>query len=113
MEQHKIKASEKQPAKKLEGRNWAKGQSGNPKGRPKKEICIPDILSKIGLQTITIKGKTFTKRELMLKRVYDMAMSGEAWAVNFIADRTEGKVKEFIQTEDVTPNRIVFEVVQK
>jgi len=37
---------------------------------------------------------TFKKVEWMIKVVWNAAMKGEAWAVQFIAERTEGKVTQ-------------------
>ena len=67
------------------------------KGRPKKEYCIPDILNRIGDEEVTDKsGNTLSKREFVLRAVYNRAVKGENWAVQFIADRTEGKAIERI-----------------
>lgn len=37
---------------------------------------------------------TFRKVEWMVKVVWNAAMKGEAWAVQFIAERTEGKITQ-------------------
>jgi len=37
---------------------------------------------------------TFKKVEWMVKVVWNCAMKGEAWAVEFIAERTEGKITQ-------------------
>ena len=82
---------------KMKKAQFKKGRSGNPKGRPKKGSAIADILNKIGDETIVIKdGKEMTKREALLRKVYERAFKGESWAVHFIADRTEGKPKQEI-----------------
>ena len=70
---------------------FEKGKSGNPSGRPKKKQCIPDILRKIGAEEIETKGGRMTKIEALMHMVYKRAVEGDQWAVNFIADRTEGK----------------------
>ena len=76
----------------LKGKGFKPGQSGNPKGRPKKEKCIPDILNKLGdLIVETDEGNKITQREFVLLRVYSKAMQGDQWSIQFIADRTEGK----------------------
>ena len=87
---------------------WKPGQSGNPKGRPKKEICIPDILNRIGDEEVTDKkGNTICKREAVLRSVYSRAVKGENWAVQFIADRTEGKAVERMITQK-TKDKIIL-----
>ena len=73
---------------------FKKGQSGNPKGRPKRAKCIPDILRKITSK----KGKGgSTKLDLILNNVVDNAIKGDVWSIQFIADRMEGKPAQVIQ----------------
>ena len=67
------------------------------KGRPKNTKSIPNLLRKIGNEK-TKSGKT--KLELVLMKVYHEAANGKSWAINFIADRTEGKPKETIEQID-------------
>jgi len=93
-------------------RMWKPGQSGNPKGRPKKEICIPDILNTIGKeipdnQILRNKFPQKTNLEIILQRVYHEALSGKPWAVQFIADRTEGKPRQPIEIDKPEPITII------
>ena len=84
---------------KVVGRPFKPGQSGNPNGRPKKGSAIADILKSRGDRVCPDTG--LTDREKMLNTVYDMALSRrpDRWAVEFIANRTEGKAVE--RTVDV------------
>ena len=99
------------PNKNGENRN-KKGQfvAGNTasvgKGRPKKVQSIPDILRKIGDDQGTKDGE-HTKLEVVLSKVFDYALQGKSWAVQFIADRTEGKAVETIRTQEVEPIKIL------
>ena len=71
---------------------WKKGESGNPNGRPKKGTAIADILNARGDE---VDDDGLTNREIMLHKVYDKAVKHtDRWAVQFIADRTEGKAIE-------------------
>jgi len=80
---------------------WPKGCSGNPKGRPKKTLCIADTLRNIGSEPF---GEYETRLEALCRLVYDLALKGTPWAVQFIADRTEGKpVQMTIETMRETP----------
>jgi len=83
---------------------WGPGQSGNPAGRPTKPKCIPEILRRIGEEESQV-DPSMTKLEALLRRVYEFAARGEAWAVEFIADRTEGRpVQGFnVSTNDGQP----------
>ena len=77
-------------------RPWKPGQSGNPKGRPPVTPSIPDILRRIGAENA---GNGITKLDAVMHRVFKYAIDGRAWAVQFIADRTEGKAIERVQAE--------------
>ena len=85
----------------------------NIKGRPKRGHSIADILRTIGDEMIPqewkdeieasgINTKLLTKKEAILYGVFLQAMQGEAWAVNFITDRTEGKAVQVIETKNIT-----------
>ena len=76
---------------------WKPGQSGNPKGRPPKVRTIPDILRRLGQERV--KDGEQTRLEAVLRKVYDLALEGQAWAVQFIAERTEGKAPERLQAQ--------------
>jgi len=75
------------------------GESGNAKGRPKNIKSIPDLLRKIGNEKVK---NDKTKLEIVLRRVYREANNGKSWAINFIADRTEGKPKETVEQIDTS-----------
>ncbi len=77
----------------ITGKGFKPGQSGNPNGRPKGMRSIPDILKKIGDEEGTLDGKS--KLDVIMYKVFQFALEGKPWAVQFIADRTEGKAKEF------------------
>ena len=83
----------------ITGKGWKPGESGNPNGRPLKIKTIPDILHKIGEEEGTVDGKT--KLYVIMYKVFQYALEGKPWAVQFIADRTEGKAKEF---KEITHN---------
>ena len=48
---------------------------------------------------VRIEDKELTKRELILRVVLDKALEGEQWAVNFYADRTEGKALQSVDLD--------------
>jgi len=39
----------------------------------------------------------------VLEKVYNFALAGKPWAVEFIADRTEGKARQHIEIEADLP----------
>lgn len=75
------------------GKGFVKGKSGNPKGRPKKDRCIPDILREITAESV--KGNK-TKLYQMLTNVVDNALTGDQWSIQFVAERMEGKPAQVI-----------------
>ena len=86
---------------------FIKGNSyaGKSPGRPKGIQQIPDILRKIGEEEGTQDGKS--KLDVIMYKVYQFALEGKPWAVQFIADRTEGKPKEFIEQKIIKDEVIV------
>ena len=78
----------------ITGKGFKPGVSGNPKGRPKGVQSIPDILREIGKEDGTVTG--LNKLEVVMRKVFQFAVEGKPWAVQFIADRTEGKALERI-----------------
>ena len=71
------------------GKPFTKGKSGNPAGRPKGSSSIKDILRSIGDEVL--EGSDMSKDEVIMRKVYKLAFEGQPWAVQFIADRKEGK----------------------
>ena len=76
------------------------------KGRPKGSLSIPDILRKIGDEEGITDGKS--KLDVVLYKVFQYALEGKSWAVQFIADRTEGKALERVE-QHVTKDEIIIE----
>lgn len=71
-------------------------------GRKPGQRSIPDMLRRIGAEmTVDEEGKPIDKLERVLQRVFDHARAGQGWAVQFIAERTEGKVKDMLEVTDV------------
>lgn len=101
--------------------NWIKGQSANPLGRPKKIKCIPDILARIGkmIAPEDIQEKMrkryrskdkITMQQAVLMMTYDLAAKGTEWAVEFIAERTEGKA---VQSMNITtPSGPLIQIIR-
>ena len=82
---------------------WIKGQSGNPNGR---RGSLKDIIDEIGDE---VDDKGISNREQIMRKVMMMARRGDMKAVTFLADRTEGKAKEFRETTVKTEPIKVFD----
>lgn len=58
---------------------------------------IPEILAAIGSEEIIddrwpdANGGSMTKMEAVMRVVFDMALEGDRWCIDFIANRLEGK----------------------
>lgn len=75
-----------------EGQKFEPKNNANPNGR---RGALADIINKVFDEEVDDK----TKKELMIRKVYRMAMNGSLGAVNYLSDRTEGKAKE---TKEIT-----------
>jgi hypothetical protein len=86
-----------------------KGEIRNPNGRPKKGSAIADILNEIGLEKVSSKspGERIEKRVALMRKVYEMALAGDMPAINFVADRTEGKAVDRIIHKEIVDEIII------
>jgi hypothetical protein len=69
---------------------WKKGQSGNPKGRPKKLPDLKEVL--INVLAETKEGKMAIEAILMAMR--SKALKGDVRAAELLLDRGYGKAKQ-------------------
>ena len=97
---------EKLPVKQAKTRTkdgrWKNGVSGNPNGRPKKNLCVSDLLKEIGETELPKSNETLL--ELMVHKVFEKAIAGDMRAIEFITERLEGRAytKKF-QEEWIKP----------
>ena len=71
---------------------FKKGISGNPAGRPRRELSWKTVLQIIGEEQA---GETLmTRKEAVARILWREAAKGEAWAINAIMDRMDGKPKQ-------------------
>jgi len=77
------------------------GQSGNPKGRPKKEVCITSWLKEYAAKLISdpIDPKTLTYAQAAAYSLWKAAAKGNLPEYTFIVERCEGKL---VQGVDMT-----------
>lgn len=96
-----------------EGRNpdgtFAKGSEGGP-GRGKSPRRIEGLLRKLGEEIVPdANGLPITRLQRLMDKVYDLAEEGQQWAVTFVAERTEGKIREtqMDTPDEATPIKII------
>ena len=91
-----------EPLKKRRNAGTFKGKgdprNGHSPGRPVRSIAIPDALRTEGMLPDE-KNPSITKFQAFIREVYKAATAGDLDAIKFIADRTEGKVKDTIAIE--------------
>ena len=75
---------------------WKPGQSGNPKGRPKKK-SISEELHDLMEDLRKRKNKNMTTREALAEVIIEQALAGRFTFMKEILDRTEGKVADKVQ----------------
>lgn len=93
-----------------------RNRRGSTRGQP----YIGDLLKRIGRDEIppelvgklpeTIRASK-CMLEALMRIVFVKAMQGEGWAVQFIAERTEGKIKDRVAVENGGTLHIVEEIV--
>lgn len=86
--------SEEEPKRTHKGQ-FVKGQSGNPKGRPKGSNWsnhLKEMTEKIG-------DNGYSDKDLILGKLVELAKKGEPWAIQCVLDRLEGKATQKIEQE--------------
>ncbi len=87
----------KNSGKKSNLKPWKKGQSGNPKGRPKKTDCLTSLLAE-EIDKVDPEDKhKRTWRELIVIATMRLAIKGNAAALKEVWDRMDGKVKDEVE----------------
>ena len=96
---------QRQNSMKVVGRPFKPGQSGNPSGRPHKELAIPAILAQIGNELMPDQEK-ITLYEAMCRKAWDQAIAGDRYAREWIANRIEGTPRQTVNIQQHEPDRI-------
>jgi len=79
------------------------GVSGNPAGRPKKRECIPDILREITSRP----HKDHTILYSILESIVEDALNGYKFAIEFVANRLEGKPRQTVVQETKPQDQLI------
>ena len=88
---------------------FKKGQSGNPKGRPKREEAhwaraLPDSLEDTFVVTIDGKKKELTMMEIIVERLIEQCLKGDKKAL-----RKLFALREFVHTQgEFRPHQIII-----
>ena len=82
---------------------FKKGQTGNPKGRPKK---LPE-LDKLLADVLGEEKDGVTAADAILRKLRAMAASGNIRAAEVLLDRAYGKAKQAIDLTSTTPSVVI------
>ena len=91
----------KKRAAHLVAHQWKKGQSGNPKGRPVKNLSIVSLLKEY------LEYHPEDAQEIALALI-SLAKSKNLWAIESVMNRVDGKVAEVHHVEGELPVTIQF-----
>ena len=86
---------------------FVKGQSGNPKGAPKKEASIRGCLRASMSETITVPGKdgkpdtVLTKGAFLSSKLFQLAASGDLQAIKLCLDNIDGPPVQTVENINI------------
>ncbi len=91
-------ANDKQPGyKNLKRGRWKKGESGNPNGRPKKDICLTSLLKKLLDEVPEGEKGGRTWAQLIALVLVRGALKGDRFLIEMVLERVDGKVPQPLQ----------------
>lgn len=92
---------------------WKKGKSGNPRGRPKKQDGLTQLLREEIKKICPADREKRTWKQLIVLATLQLAMKGNAAALKELWERIDGKVlqNEKLQLGGVGGKQIKIEVV--
>jgi hypothetical protein len=78
--------------------SWKPGQSGNPKGRAKKDQTLTAALKKFGKKRVVeIDGKKYSRKDALAIIMWEMALRQRYFpAIKYLYDRMDGLPKQQI-----------------
>jgi hypothetical protein len=93
---------------------WKKGESGNPKGRPRVGLAAAELVRKVGDEEWP-NHAGLTRIEGVIRRLYQGAVSGNTRAALILLDRGWGKPPQPValgSDDNLNPVKIVVEYVE-
>lgn len=99
----------------IKGHEFKKGESGNPKGRPKGSLNAATYIKKWldaeqkSLNPITDQEETLTQHDIIVLRQISKARKGDTFAFNALYDRSEGRPTQ--RTEEIGDKEIIINFV--
>jgi hypothetical protein len=92
---------------------WKKGTSGNPRGRPKKQDCLTQLLREEIQKICPADREKRSWKQLIIFATLQLAMKGNATALKEVWERLDGKVlqTEKLQLGGIDGKQVTIEVV--
>lgn len=87
------------------GRPFEPGKSGNPRGRPKAEVCLT-ILLRAALAEKNVDGKR-SKARAVIDALVEQAIEGKTAAIQQIFDRIDGILQPILAEPDLDLDAVV------
>ena len=85
---------------------WKPGQSGNPKGRPKKEESFVGLLEDLVNALCPTDPERRSYAELIVRSLIHQGLKGNLGAIKEILNRLSGRVPFLIERVGVVPNQV-------
>lgn len=106
---------------KFKNNTWKKGESGNPKGKPKGSVdtakLIERILNKIVKTKDPFTGENteITAKEALVLKQFAQAIQGDHKSFDRLFDRLDGKPKQSVEQTNInlTPQDIISRLDQE
>ena len=92
---------------------FKKGQSGNPKGRPKKRKTRKELFEEAWQTEITVNGKTMTKAEAFVLSLMNDGIKGKASARNLLMAELPDFEDELEDFEESVDDKVAMLQVMK
>lgn len=91
---------------------WAKGESGNPAGRPKGSLSVYESLQRALERKWVVpdgedKGEVKTKLDQLCRSMVELAIGGSVPAAQWVGDRFEGRVTSKVELSGTQSNNVV------
>lgn len=90
--------------KRVPGIPFKPGQSGNPKGRPKKGNTYAEMIRAIGNYASEKEGKTL--KEAAIEAMWKKAAKGDVAALKVLTDREAGYPRQSVEIDDRPKDKV-------
>jgi len=93
---------------------WEPGESGNPNGRPPKEISLTELAKQYLRKELTNeKDEKKLLKEIFIEKVFNMAIAGDISAIKLLFNYVEGMPSQSIKYQDLSIKNPIAEEIRK